>query len=561
MEYLDARRITGPSLLWNTAGSILDIGCSAEEADDVIRAWEAAVRYMLAAVGWGHESTCHWRLRGGVSLALSAPIDALYAASEINEWAWLCMQSGVEVASFPDLAAKVDEIRILIENEVNPALLQLEAAASKHAVAFLWDDDDVSVGLGAGSETWPCRQLPQPDELDWSRFHDIPMGIVTGTNGKTTTVRLATHILRGTGKNVGVSCTDWIAVNDSIIERGDWSGPGGARNVLRQKEVDIAILETARGGLLRRGLGVNKADVALVTNIAEDHLGDFGSRNLQELLDIKWVVSRAVDTTGTLVLNADDELLVAKAGDYSGNIVWFSLNADNAVAKKHAAAGGLAFVLDGNALTKCHGDEREVICDSSEISITLNGAARHNTANALAAAALTYCLGTSIEAIRNGLKSVTQDDNPGRCNVYEIGGFRVLLDFAHNPQAMRALFDMAGGLPAKRRLLAFGQAGDRPDDLIAELVRGAWSIGLDAVMVSELEVYHRGRGPGEVYKVIHDELIRCGAHENQIRHFEQEMESLDAALDWAKPGDLVIMLALGDGVAIQEKLKALANNG
>lgn len=561
MEYLDARRITGPSLLWNTAGSILDIGCSAEEADDVIRAWEAAVRYMLAAVGWGHESTCHWRLRGGVSLALSAPIDALYAASEINEWAWLCMQSGVEVASFPDLAAKVDEIRSLIENEVNPALLQLEAAASKHAVAFLWDDDDVSVGLGAGSETWPCRQLPQPDELDWSRFHDIPMGIVTGTNGKTTTVRLATHILRGTGKNVGVSCTDWIAVNDSIIERGDWSGPGGARNVLRQKEVDIAILETARGGLLRRGLGVNKADVALVTNIAEDHLGDFGSRNLQELLDIKWVVSRAVDTTGTLVLNADDELLVAKAADYSGNIVWFSLNADNAVAKKHAAAGGLAFVLDGNALTKCHGDEREVICDSREISITLNGAARHNTANALAAAALTYCLGTSIEAIRNGLKSVTQDDNPGRCNVYEIGGFRVLLDFAHNPQAMRALFDMAGGLPAKRRLLAFGQAGDRPDDLIAELVRGAWSIGLDAVIVSELEVYHRGRGHGEVYKVIHDELIRCGAHENQIRHFEQEMESLDAALDWAKPGDLVIMLALGDGVAIQEKLKALANNG
>lgn len=560
MEYLDARRITGPSLLWNRAGSILDIGCSAEEADDVIRAWEAAVRHMLAAVGWGHESTCHRRLRGGVSLAFSAPIDALYAASEINEWAWLCMQSGVEVASFPDLAARVDEIRSLIEDEVNPALLQLEAAASKHGVAFLWDDDDVSVGLGAGSETWPCRQLPQPDELDWSRFHDIPMGIVTGTNGKTTTVRLATHILRGTGKNVGVSCTDWIAVNDSIIERGDWSGPGGARNVLRQKEVAIAILETARGGLLRRGLGVNKADVALVTNIAEDHLGDFGSRNLQELLEIKWVVSRAVDTTGTLVLNADDELLVAKAGDYSANIVWFSLNADNAVAKKHAAAGGLAFVLDGNALTKCHGEEREVICDSNEISITLNGAARHNTANALAAAALTYCLGTSIEAIRKGLKSVTQDDNPGRCNVYEIGGFRVLVDFAHNPQAMRALFDMAGGLPATRRLLAFGQAGDRPDDLIGELVRGAWSIGLDAVIVSELEVYHRGRGHGEVYKVIHDELIRCGAHENQIRHFEQEMDSLDAALDWAEPGDLVIMLALGDGVAIQEKLKALANN-
>ncbi|NOX69670.1 MAG: Mur ligase, partial [Gammaproteobacteria bacterium] len=555
MEYLDARRITGPSLLWNRAGSILDIGCCAAETDDVVRAWEAAVRHMLTAVGWGDESTCHWRLQGGVSLAFSAPIDALYAASEINEWAWLCLQSGVTAEAFPDLDTRIVEIRRLIEEEVNPALLQLEAAAGEHGVAFLWDDDDVSVGLGTGSETWPFRQLPRPDELDWSRYHDIPVGIVTGTNGKTTTVRLATHVLRGAGKKTGVSCTDWIAVNDAIIERGDWSGPGGARNVLRQKEADIAILETARGGLLRRGLGVTSADVALITNIAEDHLGDFGSRNLQELLDIKWVVSRAVRSAGTLVLNADDERLVTKAQGYAGRIVWFSLDADNTIVKKHVDGGELAFVLDGTALTKCIGNEREIICDDTGISITLNGAARHNTANALAAAALTYCLGTPIEAIRDGLKSVTQADNPGRCNVYEIEDFRVLVDFAHNPHAMQALFDMAAGLPAKRRLLAFAQAGDRPDDLIAELARGAWSIGLDAIIVSELATYHRGRAHGEVYKVIHDELIRCGAHEDQLRHFELEMESLDAALEWAQPGDLVIMLALGDAVAIQEKLK------
>lgn len=558
MEYLDARRITGPNLLWNRPGSILDISCSAEETDEVIRAWEAAVHCMLEAVGWSDESTCCCRLSGGVSLVFSAPIDALYAASEINEWAWLCMQSGVEVEAFPDLAAKVAEIRDRIKEEVNPALLQLEAAAIGHGVSFLWDDDDVSVGLGAGSDTWSFRELPPPDELDWGRFHDVPVGIVTGTNGKTTTVRLATHILSGTGKNTGVSCTDWIAVNDRIIERGDWSGPGGARNVLRQKEVDVAILETARGGLLRRGLGVNKADVALITNIAEDHLGDFGSRNLQELLDIKWVVSRAVDASGTLVLNADDDLLVAKARDYAGEIVWFSLSADNVIVNKHIRDGGVAFVLDGAVLTKCSGDDREIICEGREILITLDGAARHNIANSLAAAALTWCLGVSIDAIRNGLKSVTQDDNPGRCNVYEIGGFRVLVDFAHNPQAMRALFDMAAGLPAKRRLLAFGQAGDRPDDLIRELAQGAWSIGLDAVIVSELETYHRGRSHGEVYAVIHDELIRCGAQEDQVRHFEQEMDSLAAALDWAEPGDLIIMLALSEGVAIQEKLKALA---
>lgn len=559
MEFLEARRLTGPSLLWSRPGSILDVRCSADEAGPVIEKWSTAVRRMLDAVGWSDEALCHWRLSGGVSLAFSGPIDALYAASAINEWAWACIESGESIEDLADFDEKAVEFQTLIEAERNPALLTLAAAAFDHGVSFLWDDDDVSVGLGTGSETWPFRGLPDPASLEWSKFHDIPVGVVTGTNGKTTTVRLATHIVRGTGKNVGVSCTDWIAVNDDIIERGDWSGPGGARNVLRQAAVDVAILETARGGLLRRGLGVNKADVALITNIAADHLGDFGSQNLQELLDIKWVVSRSVEGSGVLVLNADDELLVAKAKKYSGNLVWFSLDAQNEVVKQHASDGGLAFVLDENKLTRLAGKEREVICASDEIQITLAGAARHNIANSLAAAALTYCLGVSVEDIRTGLKSISQDDNPGRCNVYEISGVNVLLDFAHNPQAMQALFDMASGLPAKRRLLAFGQAGDRPDDLIRELAQGAWSIGLDAVIVSELEAYHRGRSHGDVYQVIHDELIRCGAHKDQLRHFDEELDSLDAALDWAEPGDLIIMLALADGQKIQEKLKVLSD--
>lgn len=559
MEFLEARRLTGPSLLWSRPGSILDVRCSADEAGPVIEKWSTAVRRMLDAVGWSDEALCHWRLSGGVSLAFSGPIDALYAASAINEWAWACIESGESIEDLADFDEKAVEFQTLIEEERNPALLTLAAAAFDHGVSFLWDDDDVSVGLGTGSETWPFRDLPEPASLEWSKFHDIPVGVVTGTNGKTTTVRLATHIVRGTGKNVGVSCTDWIAVNDDIIERGDWSGPGGARNVLRQAAVDVAILETARGGLLRRGLGVNKADVALITNIAADHLGDFGSQNLQELLDIKWVVSRSVEGSGVLVLNADDELLVAKAKKYSGNLVWFSLDPKNEVVKQHASDGGLAFVLDENKLTRLAGKEREVICASDEIQITLAGAARHNIANSLAAAALTYCLGVSVEDIRTGLKSISQDDNPGRCNVYEISGVNVLLDFAHNPHAMQALFDMASGLPAKRRLLAFGQAGDRPDDLIRELAQGAWSIGLDAVIVSELEAYHRGRSHGDVYQVIHDELIRCGAHEDQLRHFDEELDSLDAALDWAEPGDLIIMLALADGLKIQEKLKVLSD--
>ena len=354
--------------------------------------------------------------------------------------------------------------------------------------------------------------------------------------------------------------TDWIAVNDRIIDRGDWSGPGGARNVLRQQDVDVAILETARGGLLRRGLGVNKADAALITNIAEDHLGDFGSQNLQELLDVKWIVSRAVERGGVLILNADDDLLVGKSREFPGEIVWFSLQAHNPVVDAHLRAGGKAYLQDDGILYRAQGAAREAICATHDIPITLGGAASHNVANALAAAALTGQLGMTLQNISDGLCSMSQDSNPGRCNVYDVNGVKVLIDFAHNPHAMQALFDMAGALPAERRLLAFGQAGDRTDALIRELAESAWSIGLEAVHVAELEQYHRGRSHGDVYAIIRDELLRCGARAEQIHHFELEMESLDAALGWAKPGDLIIMLALGGSAPVIEKLASLSGS-
>ena len=514
---------------------------------------------MLNAVGWADESTCSWRLSAGVSLAFSAPVDALYAASEINEWAWACCDSEFNGADVPDFDETVKRMRTVIAEEENPGLLKLEAAAEAHGVTFLSDDDKASVGQGTGSLTWPVRKLPEPDELDWDSLHDIPAGLITGTNGKTSTVRLATHIARASGKNVGLSSTDWIALNDRVIDRGDWSGPGGARIVLRQQDVDLGILETARGGLLRRGLGVMKADAALITNVAEDHLGDFGSQNLGELLNVKWIVSRAVETSGSLILNADDELLVAKSAEFPGVIVWFTLNPDNPTVKEHTRNGGLAFVLDGDSLLRVDGDSIEEICKSTEIPIVLDGVASHNIANALAAAALTHCLGIPMSDIHEGLTSMSQDNNPGRSNVYSISDFKVLVDFAHNPHAMKALFNMAHALPAKRRLLAFAQAGDRTDESIRELARSAWSIGLDKVVVSELEAYARGRSRGEVFGIIRDELINCGARKDQIQHFMEETESLDAALDWAQPGDLIIMLALSDREAIQDKLKSLSS--
>ena len=557
MEFLDARRLTGPSLLFDGPAAILDIACMAEEADRLDAVWRTHVEQMHQALEWEACEFSRQDLLGGVSLAFTASIDALYAASEINEWAWAVCDAEFNGAASPDFGEAVATLRSSIAEEANSELLALQAASSAQRVSFLWDDDEASLGLGRSSQTWPVRELPDAESVAWDTFSDVPIGLVTGTNGKTTTVRLATHILRGAELNVGLSSTDWIAVNDRIIDRGDWSGPGGARAVLRQNDVDVAILESARGGLLRRGLGVERADAALITNIAADHLGDFGSQNLDELLDIKWIVSRAVREQGRLILNADDELLVGKSASFPGDIIWFSLDNDNPVLRTHIDAGGLAFVLDGDELVKIEHKVSELICHDHQVPITLGGAARHNTANALAAAALAWSLGSSLADIRAGLTSMSQEDNPGRCNIYDVKGCKVLVDFAHNSHAMHALFDMARALPARRRVLCFGQAGDRPDDSIRELARDAWAIGLERVVVSELALYHRGREVGEVFAVIQSELLRLGATADQIAHYDEETQSLVAALSWAEPGDLVIMLALGGAEPIQEQLKAM----
>jgi len=557
LEFLDARRLTGPNVLWNKSGAILDVICTPAEADQLIPYCEVQLQRMLDAVGWGDESICHLRLAAGLSIAFSAPIDALYAASAINEWLWACCDAEFGDGEAADFEEKVVEFKAAIAEEINPPLLALQVAAIEHGVSFLWDDDDVSIGHGSHSQTWSFRELPNPDDLDWSKYRDVPAAIVTGTNGKTTTVRIAKHLLQSAGQTVGLSCTDWVSVDDEIIDRDDWSGPGGARMVLRQPHVEVAILETARGGLLRRGLGVEQADVALITNIAEDHLGDFGSQSVQELLNIKWVISHAVEEAGQLILNADDQLLVGKAGEFNGDITWFSLDEHNVVIKKHVGNGGVAFVYAAGELVRLGGGDLQSVCAAKDIPITLKGAAMHNVANALGAAALTECLGLSLDQIRAGLVTMSQDSNPGRSNLYEISGYEVLVDFAHNPEAMQALFAMARAVPAKRRVLCFGQAGDRTDEQIRELAQSAWAIGLDMAIISELETYARGREPGEVFAIIRDELMKCGARDDQILHFEAESDSFAAALEWAREGDLVVMLDLGRVSNIQEKLSEM----
>ena len=544
MELLDCRRLTGPNLLWDRPSVMMDIACEAAEAVGIRSRLEAEILRLHQRLSW---RACDFSARdriGGFSLAFDGPIDRLYAGIALGEAAWQRCTGAADVPQ-ESIEETIAAIRERAAEESNPVLLALQAAASEHQAPFLWDDDAVSIGFGASARTWLPRSLPQVDEVDWAAAGRIPIALVTGTNGKTTTARMCAHILRAAGRSTGSCSTEGIWIDDQVLDTGDYAGPGGARAILRHPEAGAAVLETARGGLLRRGLAVEAADVALITNIAADHLGDFGSRSLDELLQIKWIISRAVRRGGTLVLNADDARLVAHARDYAGQIAWFSLDPDRRDIEFRPDDGWLIRDWDGRL---------ERLCRIDAIPLTLNGAARHNVANALAAAAVCSRLGVGAEAIAAGLTRMRPEDNPGRGNFYTVNGARVIVDFAHNPHAMDAIAALVAALPARRRLLAFAQAGDRTDELLRQYARSGWALAPERIIISELAKYARGRPPGQVYDILRDELIRCGCPPEAILHVDIEPEALDYALAWAEPGDLLVMLVLADAAAVRARL-------
>lgn len=566
MIKLDARRLTGINVIWDKIGAVVDVRLDHHEhADAVIALWQKSARAGLDAVGWtDSEATAH-KLHSGLALAISAPQDALYAAVEVAEWIYSSVEHefrGVENPSVDtggnQRADEINRLREAIEAEANPPLQQLCLAAKAHHCTVLIDDDEVSIGLGKHSTTWPIDELPT--KIEWATAQNIPVGLVTGTNGKTTTVRLTQRMLRAAGLAVGISSTDWIGVDDTIIDRGDYSGPGGARAILRQRAIDCAVLETARGGLLRRGLGMPRADAALITNIAEDHLGDFGSENLNELLDLKWIVTKALDQQSMAILNADDPMLVAKSRELNVPICWFGLQPDAPMLEHNLTQGKPLVSVVDQQFARYDGKRWYPLCAVSDAPITVGGSAQHNIANALGAIALANTLGCADDAIVSGLRSMQPNDNPGRCNFFDINGVNVLLDFAHNPSAMEAIFGIAQHHAATRRILCFGQAGDRTDQSIIELGELAWEIGLDHVFISELADYRRGRSPNEVFKLLSTGLVSRGAQPADISHCEHEHQALKKALEMAQPGDLVIMLALGEARSILDWLVAHDTN-
>ncbi len=570
----DSRRLPGPNLYSAREGAVLEVEydrktdanapvASGESA--LIAAWRSMVVRACAALGWPASECVVHRTAHEAHLFLSAPIDCLMTATELNEQAWALAElhaSDGDVRIPTDVLARL-QAHARAERGSRVALAGVYETAQQHAVNLTLDDEFVSTGSGNGALSWPLAQIPSADAIPWSVVHDVPIALVTGSNGKTTTTRLVAAMWRAAGIVTGWSCSDGVWVDDEQLASGDFSGPAGARLILRDARVGAAVLETARGGLLRRGLAIQRATAAIITNIAADHFGEYGIESLDDLARVKAIVVRALGADDVLVLNADDPTMVAMASSLNVPLAWFSMSEPTAALREHFARGGDGALLRDAHLWLNRAHEWHDLGAVADMPLTLDGAAPHNTANLLGACLLAASVGVPLSAIRQTVQQFGSEpsDNPGRLQVQHFGGVTVLVDYAHNPEGLAALCRTAQTIPATRRLLMLGQAGDRDDLQLRALVRAAWDVtAFDRVIIKEMEPMLRGRSVGEMPAIFSDELSRVGAPPERVEIVASEFEAVQHAFAWAADGDVLVCPVHAEKARILAWLMLLRTN-
>ncbi len=378
----------------------------------------------------------------------------------------------------------------------------------------------------------------------------VPIASITGTNGKTTTSRMLAHILKTAGHSVGMTSTDGVYIDGRLTVKGDMTGPASAHIVLRDPTIDMAVMETARGGLLRSGLGYRRCDVSACLNVASDHLGLKGIDTLEQLAELKRIpIEVARDTA---ILNADDEYCLHMA-DYTEaeHVCYVTMNPAHALVKEHIRAGGRAMVLEqgigGDMITLYDNGTHFQLLWTHLIPATMEGKATHNVQNAMFAAALAFSMGKSLDDIRHGLQTFNSTifQAPGRMNVFDEHPFRVILDYGHNAAAIASISQLVSRLEVGgKRICVLAAPGDRRDEDIRAIAIEA--AGHYDYYICKADDNRRGRGPDEVPEMLRDQLRESGVKKRRITVIPDEAEAVDFALDMAREGDLVMVF--GDNI-------------
>jgi cyanophycin synthetase len=450
--------------------------------------------------------------------------------------------------------------------ELHPPRLTARDSADRRraAIAFPWHRRAIAQAVGTAASRVALGITTERRELRALRAialgprphlpaPHVPVVAITGTNGKSTTTRLIAHVAREAGRRVGMTNSDGIYVRDELVEPGDWTGFGGAGRVLAEPGLQLAVLETARGGILLRGIGYASNDVSVVTNVSADHLGLQGIDTLDELAEVKATIVRITRRGGWAVLNADDPRVWAMRRETRAGWYAFSLEPDSPGVREALAHGGRAAIVREGVVTLLRaGGRARKIAPVAELPVTFGGLSAYNVANALAAAAALDALGFPAPRIAAGLRSFTLDTgaNPGRLNLYERRGTLVLIDFAHNEAGLQGLLDVARKLTARGRAggrrgsgnvrLALGTAGDRTDEILRNLGRLAGA-GADDVVICEKRHYLRGRDLAAMNRILRAG-VKEGGFTGKVEAHPSELTALQALAKRARKGDVLAVM-------------------
>jgi cyanophycin synthetase len=570
----DSRRLTGANRFFAGPAVVLSALGAAATNPDAQHGWASHVQAMAQALGWPAPRPFVHVAPPDVMLAFAAPLDALFTATEVNEWAWERSAEAVDglppgvtlvQPAFDALDAPVAHFRRLAQAEFSRPLARLRQTVLSHGLPWLEDDDTVSVGAGAGSVSFPRSVVPLAMDLPWARLHGVPTALITGSNGKTTTTRLVAAMAQAAGLTAGFCGTEGVVVGGVTVASGDYAGPAGARAVLRHLQVQVAVLETARGGILRRGLAMARADVAVVTNISADHFGEYGVHNERDIAQVKLVLAHALQPGGLLVLNADDKVLTEEAAQTphaaQARQALFALDDAHAALVAFRTQGGTTCGLKEGRVSLYHLGQVVDLGRAADFPFTLQGAATVNIANALAAVLVATGLGLPAPAIAAALHRFGSQpwDNPGRLERRSHRGATILIDYAHNPDGLAQLLATARALQPRRLGLLLGQAGNRDDDAIAELARVAARFVPDQVVLKELPLMWRGRSAGEVPELLRRVLLAAGLPSPCVQQESDEWQAAQRLLAWAQAGDVVVLAV--HTAAVREQIAALLKVG
>lgn len=500
---------------------------------------------ILTRISWDSESDAVLKLQGKNQYDIPAEGEIVYVKQTAN-----LSSGGTAIAvtdhvhpTIRDMAERISRLiglNVMGIDLIAPAIDRPLEAGSAGVV-------EVNAGPGFRMHLSPCSgesvnvAAPVVDMLfPKGRPHSVPICAVTGTNGKTTTTRLIAHIMASAGYHVGMATTDGVKIGETIILRGDYSGPVAAQTILRDPTIDLAVLEVARGGILRRGLGFHKCDVGVLLNVTADHLGLGGIDTVEQLARVKSTVTETVRRDGWAVFNVDDPQTEQVMERSRAKRLLFSKDPEQPRLLENLERGLMNVTLldDQVVIQRPEGNER--VLAVSDIPITFSGRAMFNTENVLAAVASATALGADIETIRRGLRSFhpSPEQSAGRMNLIDLGSFKVLIDYGHNEAALKSLAEFLKQMKAKRIIRMAAGVGDRSDEAI-------YTFGLASAVPGDVFILTdpspRGRVPGETPEIIKQAIVSRGVAPENVHIELREKHATELALGMAEAGDLVVL--------------------